>query len=59
MHGIHFPEKLLIDAVFKDDPEPVLHCENDLARQFFAPYMLEYECVLSDTMLSEHLVKVV
>ena len=59
MHGIHFPEKLLADAVFKDDPAPVLHCENDLARQLFAPYMLEYECLLSDAILSEHLVKVV
>lgn|GEM_PF-6371780 len=59
MHGIHFPEKPLADAAFKDDPDPVLHCANDLAKRFFAPFMLEYECILSDTVLSEHLVKVV
>ena len=59
MHGIRFSETLLADAVFKDDPAPILHCENDLARQFFAPFLLEYECKLSETVLSEHLVKVV
>ena len=59
LHGIYFPEKLLADAVFKDDPAPILHCENDLARQFFASFVLEYECLLSGAVLSEHLVRVV
>jgi hypothetical protein len=59
MHGIHFPAKLLANAIFKDDPAPILHPSNDLAKQMFAPFVLEYECVLSASVLSEYLVRVV
>jgi len=59
MHGIHFSKELLANAVFKQDPTPLFTCENDLATQFFASYLLEYECNLSETVMSDHFVKVV
>jgi len=59
MHGIHFPSEILSRAVFKPDESPLLTPENDLAKQFFAAYVLEFECVLSDVILAEHFVKVV
>jgi hypothetical protein len=59
MHGIHFPKELLVGAVFKEDPNPLLHPGNDLAKKIFAQHVLEYECVFSRTVLTDHLVKIV
>lgn len=59
MHGIAFSSEALAKAVFKDDEHPVLHPQNDLAREFFAPYVLEFESLLSQPLLADHLVTVV
>ena len=59
MHGIHFPAELLARAEFKKDPSPLLKTANDFAAQFFASYLLEYECNLTDSIMSDHFVKVV
>jgi hypothetical protein len=59
MHGIHFPAHILERAVFKPDDSPLLTPSNDLARQFFAPYVLEFDCLFSEAIIAEHLVKVV
>jgi hypothetical protein len=59
MHGIHFPLELLANAEYKKDPSPLLHAENELAAKFFSSYLLEYECNLSEPIISEHFVKVV
>lgn len=59
MHGIHFPSEIVSRAVFKQDESPLLRPENDLARQFFASYVLEFECLLSDAIMTENFVKVV
>lgn len=59
MHGIGFSSEILLKTVFKDDEDPVLHPANDLAREFFAPYVLEFGCLLSQSLLAEHLVTVV
>lgn len=58
-HGIHFPSEILSRAIFKTDDSPLLTPGNELAKQFFAPYVLEFECVLSDEILAEHFVKIV
>jgi hypothetical protein len=59
MHGVRFNEQLLATAIFREDPNPLLHPSNDLAKEIFTQYILEYECVLSPSFLAEHLVRIV
>lgn len=59
MHGIRFPSEVLRRAEFKSDESPLLTPGNELAKQFFAPYVLELDLVLVEPILAEHLVKVV
>lgn len=58
-HGLRFPTEMLAAAVFKPNESPLLTPTNDLAKQFFASYILEYECVLSETIMKEQFVKLV
>jgi hypothetical protein len=59
MHGISFPSDVLSRAVFKPDESPLFTCMNDLAKEIFAAYVLEFEIVLSEELLAEHFVRIV
>ncbi|MBK9166393.1 MAG: hypothetical protein IPM24_02895 [Bryobacterales bacterium] len=59
MHGIRFPTEVLSGAAFKTNESPLLRPSNDLARQFFASYVLELDVVLTEPILAECLTKVV
>ena len=59
MHGIRFPSEVLTRAEFKADESPLLTPSNELAKQFFAAYVLEFDLVLDEPILAEHLVKIV
>jgi len=59
MHGIHFPAELLSRAEFKKDPSPLFKPSNALAAQFFTSYILEFECNLTESVMSDNFVKVV
>ena len=59
MHGINFPIEILSRGVFKQDEAPLMRCDNDLAKQFFASYVFEFDCELSDEIMAEHFMKVV
>ena len=59
MHGIAFTAEQLTTAMIKDDPDPILHTSTELASQMFAPYLLEFECDLTEPLLAKQLVRVV
>lgn len=59
MHGIHLPASILDSAVFKTDDCKLFTTGNDMAREMFAPYVLEFDCILTEALMDEHFAKVV
>ena len=59
MHGIFFPVEMLAKAKFMIDSNQIFTFGNDLAREFFVQYSLQFECTLSDDILSERFVRIV
>jgi len=59
MHGMFFPEDMLSQATFTLDSNQTFVFQNDLARQFFVEHLLTFECLLSGSVLSERLVRIV